>query len=58
MDQLELGLTTEDDPVQKPIRRGPPNKMNDLIYRDWMKYQKSFLDESKLWFSTSNKSEP
>lgn len=24
-------------------RRGPPNRMNDLIYRDWMKFQKSFF---------------
>ncbi len=24
-------------------RSGPPNRMNDLIYRDWMKFQKSFF---------------
>src|SRR2546421_5085871 len=24
-------------------RRGPPNRMNDLVYRDWMKFQKSFF---------------
>lgn len=22
---------------------GPPNRMNDLVYRDWMKFQKSFF---------------
>jgi DNA modification methylase len=26
-----------------PKRKGPPNRMNDLAYRDWMKYQKSFF---------------
>src|SRR3989442_14086322 len=25
------------------IRRGPPNRMNDLPYREWMKFQKSFF---------------
>lgn len=24
-------------------RPGPPNRMNDLVYRDWMKFQKSFF---------------
>lgn len=24
-------------------RRGPPNRLNDLAYRDWMKFQKSFF---------------
>ena len=28
--------------VARP-RRGPPNRMNDLNYRDWMKFQKSFF---------------
>ena len=28
---------------QTPIRRGPPNRMNDLPYREWMKFQKSFF---------------
>lgn len=23
--------------------KGPPNRMNDLVYRDWMKFQKSFF---------------
>ncbi len=27
----------------KKLRRGPPNRMNDLVYRDWMKFQKSFF---------------
>lgn len=39
---------------------GPPNRMNDLIYRDWMKFQKSFfrydndqsLVESFIYFFT------
>ena len=26
-----------------PGRKGPPNLMNDLSYRDWMKFQKSFF---------------
>ncbi len=28
---------------QKRKRGGPPNRMNDLVYRDWMKFQKSFF---------------
>ena len=28
---------------QKGNRGGPPNRMNDLVYRDWMKFQKSFF---------------
>ena len=28
---------------QKGKRGGPPNRMNDLVYRDWMKFQKSFF---------------
>ena len=27
----------------KKKRGGPPNRMNDLVYRDWMKFQKSFF---------------
>jgi DNA modification methylase len=30
------------DPVIAP-QRGPANRMNDLVYRDWMKFQKSFF---------------
>jgi len=36
----------EEDPSSannKSIRRGPPNRMNDLSYKDWMKFQKSFF---------------
>ncbi|MFX0199743.1 MAG: DNA methyltransferase, partial [Candidatus Hodarchaeota archaeon] len=29
--------------IQALTRRGPPNRMNDLAYRDWMKFQKSFF---------------
>lgn len=29
-------------------RRGPPNRMNDLTYRDWVKFQKSFF-----WYESS-----
>ncbi|MFC2066836.1 DNA methyltransferase [Chloroflexota bacterium] len=25
------------------VRRGPPNRMNDLSYKDWMRFQKSFF---------------
>ena len=32
---------------RKSKRRGPPNRMNDLVYRDWMKFQKSFF-----WYKT------
>lgn len=28
---------------EKPVRRGPPNRMNDLNYKTWMKFQKSFF---------------
>jgi DNA modification methylase len=28
---------------QPKKRPGPPNRMNNLIYRDWMKFQKSFF---------------
>lgn len=28
---------------KKPVRRGPPNRMNDLNYKTWMKFQKSFF---------------
>jgi DNA modification methylase len=35
------------EPMTKPVnenkRSGPPNRMNDLAYRDWMKFQKSFF---------------
>ncbi len=31
----------EHPPQEK--RRGPPNRMNDLAYKEWMKFQKSFF---------------
>ncbi len=41
------GRLTFDSPTkaksQKRKRPGPPNRMNDLVYRDWMKFQKSFF---------------
>jgi len=37
-------LYSELDPqsTDKKVRRGPPNRMNDLSYTEWMKFQKSF----------------
>lgn len=32
-----------DGKKQTSKRGGPPNRMNDLAYRDWMKFQKSFF---------------
>ena len=29
--------------VVEPKKSGPPNRMNDLAYGDWMKFQKSFF---------------
>ncbi|AKG05317.1 DNA modification methylase [Salimicrobium jeotgali] len=29
---------------EKPKRKGPPNRMNDLDYSTWMKFQKSFFN--------------
>lgn len=28
---------------KQTLRKGPPNRMNDLSYTDWMKFQKSFF---------------
>lgn len=39
MDDGKLILPGENGPT----RRGPPNRMNDLPYREWMKFQKSFF---------------
>lgn len=44
-------------------RSGPPNKMNDLSYKEWMKFQKSFfrhtsfqhLTEEFIYFFTKSK---
>jgi DNA modification methylase len=35
--------TGEESDEQSSKRLGPPNRMNDLVYRDWMKFQKSFF---------------
>lgn len=32
-----------DEGKRKKKGKGPPNRMNDLVYRDWMKFQKSFF---------------
>ncbi|MFX1511626.1 MAG: DNA methyltransferase [Promethearchaeota archaeon] len=29
--------------IASPKRKGPPNRMNDLSYREWMRFQKSFF---------------
>lgn len=39
---LILNTALTDDSA-KVSRGGPPNRMNDLVYRDWMKFQKSFF---------------
>ena len=39
---LDKSQSTEKTTLKKK-RRGPPNRMNDLVYRDWMKFQKSFF---------------
>lgn len=41
MEQLRFGFGGEERPA--PKRPGPPNRMNDLSYKDWMKFQKSFF---------------
>lgn len=45
MGQSNLAATKlfEMDSKVTPKRRGPPNRMNDLPYREWMKFQKSFF---------------
>src|ERR1039458_4691212 len=40
---LKDGNTTVGPNGVKNGRGGPPNRMNDLVYRDWMKFQKSFF---------------
>jgi DNA modification methylase len=42
----QLNLLDDDRDGDKSVGRkgkGPPNRMNDLPYRDWMKFQKSFF---------------
>lgn len=43
MNQKELFPKLADHATESPIRRGPPNRMNDLDYSTWMKFQKSFF---------------
>ncbi|MGD0002845.1 MAG: site-specific DNA-methyltransferase [Anaerolineaceae bacterium] len=56
-------IETDDNssqPKSKKKGSGPPNRMNDLVYRDWMKFQKSFfryttdqnLVEENIYFFT------
>jgi len=44
---MKLGRSSEEEAHRadgaKPKRPGPPNRMNDLPYREWMKFQKSFF---------------
>jgi hypothetical protein len=40
---LEESDATGPNNAVKNGRGGPPNRMNDLVYRDWMKFQKSFF---------------
>lgn len=42
MAQWDL-LNTEAEAADPARRGGPPNRMNDLPYREWMKFQKSFF---------------
>lgn len=42
-DQLGLKLLHSSVNDVKKKRGGPPNRMNDLSYSDWMKFQKSFF---------------
>jgi DNA modification methylase len=39
----EEKLNIDADDTVKRKSSGPPNRMNDLVYRDWMKFQKSFF---------------
>ena len=42
-DLFPEGLASNKTSAHKSKHRGPPNRMNDLTYRDWMKFQKSFF---------------
>lgn len=46
MESTQLPLDDGSSGDAKPKRRGPPNRMNDLPYKDWMKFQKSFFRSS------------
>jgi len=43
MSDKQLRLQPDPTKKKKRKRRGPPNRMNDLAYKDWMKFQKSFF---------------
>ena len=56
-------LFDEPNPNKKAKKRpGPPNRMNDLPYREWMKFQKiffwydtfQFLVEESIYFFTKS----
>ena len=47
MEQLTL-LETNSELKKKRKGKGPPNRMNDLPYREWMKFQKSFFRYKSL----------
>lgn len=62
MNNLIKNKLFEDSKVHVPSRKGPPNRMNDLSYTDWMKFQKSFfkftsaqklIEECILFFTKS-----
>ncbi len=48
MDETRLFQDNDGLEVRAAKRPGPPNRMNDLPYRDWMKFQKSFF-----WYTSS-----
>jgi len=41
--QLSLEIASSPSNSNKKKRTGPPNRMNDLEYSEWMKFQKSFF---------------
>lgn len=43
MEQMKLTLFGSKSDTKGAKRGGPPNRMNNLVYRDWMKFQKSFF---------------
>lgn len=48
MNQKEMFPAQAEQTAPSPVRRGPPNRMNDLDYSTWMKFQKSFF-----WYESS-----
>jgi len=43
LDSSHMEEEKEAESSDESKRRGPPNRMNDLRYSDWMKFQKSFF---------------